>query len=131
MTGVFVMKILIIEDDAFFQKFYVLKLRECGFDVDLAIDGEEGIQKIGQSKYDCILLDIIMPKRNGFEVLEYVKKNAIIPKTPIIVFSTLGQEQDIQKALAMGAADYANKTFFDFDMLLNKIYIVTKNTKQT
>jgi len=119
------LNILVVEDESFFQKFYVLKLQEQSFLVDLAIDGAEGIQKMTQKKYDCILLDIIMPKKNGFDVLQYAKDNAIIPLTPIIIFSTLGQDQDIQKALSMGAAAYANKAFFDFDTLLQKIEIVT------
>jgi len=120
-----VMNILVVEDDSFFQKFYVLKLQEQGYVVDLAVDGEDGIQKMAQKKYDCILLDIIMPKKNGFDVLQYAKENAITPKTPIIIFSTLGQDQDVQKALSLGAVDYANKAFFDFDTLLAKIKAVS------
>ena len=126
-----VLNILLIEDESFFQKFYILKLQEKMFLVDLAVDGEEGILKMKKKKYDCILLDIIMPKKNGFEVLQYAKENLIIPSTPIIMFSTLGQESDIQKALAMGAADYANKAFFDFDTLLHKINTVTSNKTHT
>ncbi len=72
-------------------------------------------------KYDCILLDIIMPKKNGFDVLQYAKENGIIPTTPIIVFTTLGQEENIQKALSMGAADFINKGEFDFSNLMDKI----------
>lgn len=123
------LNILLVEDETFFQKFYVLKLQEQLFLVDLAMDGEEGIQKMSAKKYDCILLDIIMPKKNGFEVLEYARQNSIIPSTPIIMFSTLGQESDIQKALTIGAADYANKAFFDFDTLLDKIARVTNKHK--
>jgi DNA-binding response OmpR family regulator len=123
------LNILLVEDESFFQKFYVLKLQEHSFVVDLATDGEEGICKIGRGKYDCVLLDIIMPKKNGFEVLEFAKENAIIPHTPIIMFSTLGQDTDIQKALSMGAADYANKAFFDFDTLLYKIEKAVKTRK--
>jgi CheY-like chemotaxis protein len=119
------LNILLVEDESFFQKFYVLKLQEQSYAVDLAHDGEEGIQKMTQKKYDCILLDIIMPKKNGFEVLQYAADNGIIPTTPIIIFSTLGQDKDIQKALSMGAVDYANKAFFDFDTLLDKIHRVT------
>ena len=125
-----VLNILLIEDESFFQKFYILKLQEKLFLVDLAVDGEEGILKMKKKKYDCILLDIIMPKKNGFEVLQYAKDNLIIPGTPIIMFSTLGQDSDIQKALAMGAADYANKAFFDFDTLLDKINSVTNISTQ-
>ncbi|MFH0773460.1 MAG: response regulator [bacterium] len=124
------LNILLVEDESFFQKFYVVKLQEQSFLVDLAVDGEEGILKISQKKYDCVLLDIIMPKKNGFDVLQYAKDNAITPTTPIVIFSTLGQEQDIQRALSMGAIDYANKAFFDFDTLLEKIRSVTKNNKK-
>lgn len=129
MADIPVVTVLVIEDDAFFQKFYVLKLEEKGFSVELAIDGEEGIKKIALKKYDCILLDIIMPNKNGFEVLQFAKDNNITSTTPIIMFSTLGQEQDIQKALEMGAVDYANKAFFDFDTLLEKITNVLKKDK--
>lgn len=122
------LNILLVEDESFFQKFYVLKLQEQGFIVDLAVDGEEGIQKISKKKYDCILLDVIMPKKNGFEVLQYAKDNAIIPTTPIIMFSTLGQESDVKKFLSMGAIDYANKSSFDFNTLLQKIRTITKST---
>jgi len=122
------LNVLLVEDESFFQKFYVLKLQEQFFAVDLAIDGEDAIQKLSKKKYDCVLLDIIMPKKNGFEVLQYAKDNVITPLTPIIMFSTLGQEQDVQKALLLGAADYANKAFFDFDTLLQKILLVTKNS---
>lgn len=123
------LNILLVEDESFFQKFYVLKLQEHNFSVDLTGDGEEAIKMLSQKKYDCVLLDIIMPKKNGFEVLQFAKDNAIVPNTPIIIFSTLEQESDIQKALSMGAADYSNKAFFDFDALLYKISVVTKKSK--
>jgi two-component system response regulator ResD len=120
-----------VEDESFFQKFYVLKLSEQSFDVDLAIDGVEGIEKLSKNKYDCVLLDIIMPNKNGFEVLQFAKDNNIIPTTPIIMFSTIGQDADMKKALALGAVDYANKAFFDFDTLLHKIESVIKNNNHS
>lgn len=121
--------ILLIEDETFFQKFYVVALQEMSFVVDLARDGDEGIQMLKIKEYDCVLLDIIMPNKNGFEVLQFAKDNDIIPHIPIIMFSTLGGESDIQKALAMGAVDYANKAFFDIDTLLHKIDKATKKKK--
>lgn len=115
------MNILVVEDDAFFQKFYVLKLQELGYVVELAPDGEVAIDMLSKKIYDCILLDIIMPKKNGFEVLEFASHNGIVQKTPIIMFSTLGQEEDMKKAISLGARDYINKAFFDFDTLVAKI----------
>lgn len=115
------MNILVVEDDAFFQKFYVLKLQELGHTVELAPDGEVAIELLKNKIYDCILLDIIMPKKNGFEVLTFASQNGLTQKTPFIMFSTLGQEEDMKKALSLGARDYVNKAFFDFDTLISKI----------
>lgn len=123
------MKILIAEDDAFYQKFYTNKLQEIGFEVVLAIDGEDAILKIIDSKPDLILLDIIMPKKDGFEVLATIKNNPVVQKIPVIVFSSLGQEDDVKKAKDLGAVDYVNKSFYDFDLLLSKIHSYT-NIKQ-
>ena len=115
------MKILLIEDDQFFRKFYAFKLQEQKFEIDQAADGVEGMTKILQGKPDLILLDIIMPNKDGFEVLKEKSQNPAIKNIPVLVFSTLGQEQDIQKAKALGATDYVNKSFFDFEKLLEKI----------
>ena len=118
------MNILLAEDDTFFQKFYSTKLAGQNFSVAIAQDGEEGLTKIAEFKPDIILLDIIMPKKNGFELLEAIGKKPTNP--PIIVFSSLGQEQDVEKAKSLGAIDYINKSFYDFDNLLTKIQTVLK-----
>ncbi|MBI4080646.1 MAG: response regulator [Candidatus Levybacteria bacterium] len=115
------MRILIIEDDKFFQNFYALKLTEQGFVIDVASDGEEGLQKLHTTKPDLILLDLIMPKKDGFQILEAMSKDPTLKKIPVLVFSTLGQEQDIEKAKKLGAVDYINKSFFDFTNLIAKI----------
>ena len=116
--------LLLVEDDRFFQKICIDKLREKSIMVDFADNGEDAIARMSGRKYDCILLDIIMPKKNGFDVLQYAKDNNITPNTPIIVFSTLGQEDNVQKAMSMGAVDFINKGNFDFDLLLSKIQAV-------
>ena len=120
------MKILLIEDDTFFRQFYSFKLKEKKFEVDEAANGEEGIQKIAQFHPDIVLLDLIMPIKDGFSVLDAVSKDEALKKIPIIVFSTLGQQQDIEKAKKMGAVDYIDKSFFDFDALVQKILSHTK-----
>lgn len=125
------MYILLADDDEFFQKFYSKKLTEEGFEVDLAVNGDEAIEKVDKRKPDLILLDIIMPKKTGFEVLEILNARQIIPTLPVLVFSTLGQEKDVQKALDLGARDYVNKTFFDFDTLLSKIKNLSSGDKTT
>jgi CheY-like chemotaxis protein len=115
------LRILLVEDDPFFQKICIDKLREKSVLVDFSDNGEDAIARMAAREYDCILLDIIMPKKNGFDVLQFAKENNIIPATPIIVFSTLGQEENVQKALSMGASAFINKGDFDFDLLMSKI----------
>ena len=115
------MKILLIDDDLFFQKFYSLKLKEQGIEVDIASDGEEGFAKAGQFAPDLILLDLIMPKVDGFSFLQKRLADENIKKIPVIVFSTLGQEKDIENAKQLGAIDYIDKTFFDFNAMMEKI----------
>ncbi len=120
------MRILLVEDDTFFREFYAAKLHEEGMEVEIASDGEEGLEKAEKTKPDVILLDIIMPKKDGFEVLQALSQNATLKKIPVIVFSTLGQESDMEKAKKLGATDYINKSFFDFAGLKTKIKAVAK-----
>ena len=115
------LRILVAEDDIFFQKICIDKLKEKSLLVDFADNGEDAIARMATKKYDCILLDIIMPKKNGFDVLQFARENNIVPHTPIIVFSTIGQEESVKKALTMGAVDFINKGEFDFDLLIPKI----------
>jgi CheY-like chemotaxis protein len=119
------MNILLVEDDVFFQKFYATKVKEAGYEVQVAGDGEEALVKLQTFKPDLILLDIIMPKKDGFEVLKSLSLNEHLKSIPVLVFSTLGQEQDIEKAKQLGARDYVNKSFFDFDTLHQKIQTLT------
>jgi DNA-binding response OmpR family regulator len=120
------MKILLVEDDKFFQKFYAFKLKEQNFEIDMAGDGAEGIVKMQQNPPNIVLLDLIMPNKDGFEFLAEKAKIPAIAGIPVIVFSTLGQEQDIERAKKLGAKEYVNKSFFDFETLLAKINAVLK-----
>ncbi|MDP2637958.1 MAG: response regulator [Candidatus Levybacteria bacterium] len=120
------MKILIIEDDNFFQKFYSTKLKEHEVEVEIASDGEEGILKMKSIRPDLVLLDLIMPKMDGFAVLVKRSQDEELKKIPVIVFSTLGQEKDIDSAQKLGANGYINKGFFDFNNMVEKINQVMK-----
>lgn len=115
------MKILIIEDDKFFQKFYSTKLQENKVEVEVASDGEEGLVKMRDTKPDLVLLDLIMPKVDGFSVLAKRAQDENLKKIPVIIFSTLGQEKDVQIAQKLGANGYINKGFFDFNSMVAKI----------
>jgi len=114
-------KILVAEDDKFLSKIYSEKLKELGYQVFIAMDGDEAIAIIKRDKPNLVLLDLIMPKKNGFEVLEEINKTAALKKIPVIVASNLGQESDIEKAKNLGAVDYLIKADTSFDDILKKI----------
>jgi DNA-binding response OmpR family regulator len=111
MEGVRKFRILIIEDDPLIQKVYHDKLALEGYDVDVAGDGEEGINKALNGKPDLVLLDLVLPKMNGFLVLSELRKNPRTQWTPIIILSNRGREDEIEKGLKLGANDYLVKVF--------------------
>lgn len=120
------MKVLLIEDDQFFQKFYSSKLLEQQYQVATASNGEEGLTQAKSFAPDIIILDIIMPKKNGFEFLTARAADPALKKIPVIVFSTLGQDDDVKKALDLGANDFVNKGLFDFEAVKLKIAKMVK-----
>ncbi|MEK7150392.1 MAG: response regulator [Patescibacteria group bacterium] len=120
-------KILIIEDDHFLSSLLVEKFIKLGFDTEAAIDGEDGLSKILKNKYDLVLLDMILPKMDGFKVLENVKNNQSLKDLPIIVASNLYDKNDIDKAIALGARDYIIKAYNSPENIVDKIRVFLKN----
>ena len=118
--------ILIIEDDKFLRELIVRKLTEEGFGVSEAVDGEEGIKKIKEEKPDLILLDLILPGIDGFEVLSKKKEDPALASIPVIILSNLGQKDDVEKGLKMGAVDYLIKAHFTPGEIIEKIKVVLK-----
>jgi two-component system phosphate regulon response regulator PhoB/two-component system alkaline phosphatase synthesis response regulator PhoP len=114
-------KILLAEDDKFISRAYKDGLERAGFDLVLASDGEEAVAKIKSEKPDLVLLDIIMPLKNGFEVLEEIKKDPAVKDIPVIVLSNLGQDSDITKGHSLGAVDYLVKANFTMAEVVEKI----------
>ena len=125
------MKALLIEDDKFFQKFYSSKLTEQKVQVDVASDGNEGLLKMKSFKPDLVLLDLIMPKLDGFAVLSARAQNEELKRIPVIIFSTLGQEKDVSRAVSLGANGYINKGYFDFNSMVAKINQVMKSNSRS
>ena len=114
-------KIVIVEDDAILLKALNLELLSNGFEVLSAINGESGLVLIKKEKPDMILLDLIMPKMGGFEVLEVLKNDKQLSKIPVIVLSNLSQKADIEKAKNLGAVDFYEKAITDLNKLVEKI----------
>jgi len=103
---------LIIEDDKFLADIYLTRLQEADFDVEIAEDGKIGIQKAQEMKPDVILLDIVMPGVDGFEVLQKLKGDSELKEVRIILLTNLGQKENIEKGLKLGADAYIVKAYY-------------------
>ncbi len=116
-------KILIVEDEKFLREICVQKLTGLGYTVESAVDGHSGLQKILSGHPDLVLLDIILPSMDGFEILKKVRSSSDpkIARTPVIILSNLGQESDVEKGKELGANDYLVKTFFTVDEIVQKV----------
>jgi DNA-binding response OmpR family regulator len=113
--------ILIVEDDPFLRNLLSTRLAREGFKIDIAIDGVEAGEKIRSIRPALILLDLILPRKNGFEVLEEISDDPQLRSIPIIIISNLGQESDIQRGKSLGAMDYFVKARLSIDELVSKI----------
>lgn len=114
-------KILIIEDDAFLGEMLVQKMQKSGYEAVLSTNGAEGFQKIHELKPDIILLDILLPTMNGYEILEEKAKDPSIAFIPVIIVSNSGQPVEIARALHLGAKDYLVKASFSPEEVLAKV----------
>lgn len=114
-------KILIIEDDKFLLKLYSDKLRRQGFEVFESLTGEEGLNRLSVEEPDLIILDLVLPGKNGFDVLKEIKDSPKTKDIPVIILTNLGQESDIKRGLDLGAAAYLVKTEFSINQLAEKV----------
>ncbi len=114
-------KILVIEDDSFLQGLVASKLAKEGYAVVTAASGEEAVKVADEQKPNLILLDLVLPGMDGFEVLTKIRKNEALKKTPVIVFSNLAEEKDMSRARDLGANDFMIKSNFTLDELAVKI----------
>lgn len=113
--------ILIVEDDQFLRNLCIRKLQKEGFNVLYAVDGEEGLRKIQEEKPDLVLLDILLPGLNGFDVVTAAKNNNELSAIPIILLSNLGDKSDVNKGLSLGADDYLIKAHFTPGEIVDKV----------
>lgn len=118
-------KVLIIEDEDALAKALKFKLTNAGYDVALAHDGKLGFDMIKEGSFDLILLDLVMPKMDGFEMLQEIKNNNI--HANIIVLSNLGQESDIAAVKALGAKKFLIKSDTQLEQILEEIKRLTSS----
>jgi len=114
-------KILIIEDEKILLDLLQKKLSQEGYEILVSHNGEEGLTMMKEQKPDLILLDIIMPKMSGFEVMEEMNKDPELKLIPVIIVSNSGQPVEIERAQSLGAKDWLVKTEFDPQLVIDKV----------
>ncbi len=114
-------KILIIEDEEIIYSLLQKKLTEEGYQISIAKDGVEGMEKMKEAKPDLVLLDIVMPRKGGFEVMEEMRGDESLKGIPIVVISNSGQPVELDRAKELGAKDWLIKTEFDPLEVLEKV----------
>jgi len=126
-------KVFIVEDDRFLLDMYVLKFGERGFNVSTAFGGLEALDefKKPETKPDVVLLDLVMPEVGGFEVLEQVKQQKLIPSAIIIILSNLGQKEDIDRGLALGADGYIVKASATPTEVVNRVLAIMEQKRKS
>ena len=111
-------KVLVVEDDPFLSQLLVNRLKRLGVGVTRAADGQEGLEMFRSAGPDLVLLDLILPRKSGFEVLETVRSDPSLQAIPVIVVSNLGQESDMARGKELGAVEYfvkAKTLMFEFN----------------
>jgi|AntRauTorckE6833_2_1112554.scaffolds.fasta_scaffold20277_2 two-component system phosphate regulon response regulator PhoB/two-component system alkaline phosphatase synthesis response regulator PhoP len=114
-------KILIVEDDEFLRSLTVKRLEKENYAISIAVDGKDALAKISESTPDLILLDLLLPGIDGFEVLAKMQESETQSSIPVLVFSNLGQREDIEKAKSLGADDFLIKANFTLDDVVAKV----------
>ncbi|MDA3840409.1 MAG: response regulator [Patescibacteria group bacterium] len=113
--------VLLAEDDKFISLAYKDGLARAGYEVIHAENGKKALDLAKKNKPNIILLDVIMPEMNGFEVLTALKKEKLLKKIPVVILSNLGQESDILKGQELGATDYMIKSNYSLGEVVDKI----------
>lgn len=114
-------RILLIEDDTFLSGMYIAKMSLENFEVQLAIDGKEGLEMAKKCKPDLILLDLLLPKIDGYTVLKALKKDHALAPVPVVLLTNLNQQEDITKAMKFQIEDYLIKAHFMPSEVIEKI----------
>ena len=114
-------KILIIEDEEFVRELYEETLQRAGFSIVTAIDGNEGFSKVISEKPDLILLDIMLPKMNGLDMLKKIKKKETVKNIPVILLTNFSQESVIKEGFSLGAAGYLIKADYTLEKIVEEI----------
>lgn len=113
--------ILLVEDDPFLIDVYATKLRKENFEIEVAKTGKEALKKLEKQKFSIVILDIVLPNIDGWTILRKMKKNPALKDLKVIVLSNLGQKEEVEKGLKLGADRYLIKAHFTPGQVVEKI----------
>lgn len=122
--------ILIIEDDEVLLRALYLTFHNDDYVIATASDGDTGLKMAGRIKPDIVLLDLLLPKMNGFNFLRYLKANPALKDIPVVILSNLGDQDDVSKAGDLGAIDYFVKSDTDLGVLQDKVAKIIKANRK-
>lgn len=123
-------KVLLVEDDSFISGMYYAKLTGLGWAVEIAEDGEAAWNRVQQEpRPDLVLLDVVLPKKDGFEVLQSIRKKKELADLPVILLTNLGQKPDIERGMELGADDYIIKAHYTPTEVVDKITKLLEDKK--
>lgn len=124
-------RLIIVEDDPFLLSILAEKLKEAGFDIETATDGEDGLKKIKSGNFNLVLLDMVLPKIDGFKILEELRSDDKLKKIPVIILSNLYDKNNIDKAILLGAKEYIVKAYNTPEEIVLKIksFLVKEGVK--
>jgi len=114
-------RILLIEDDPLIVEIYTRKFKDAGFDVDVAVSGDEGLTKIKQREPDLLMLDIVLPQVDGWEILQEIRGKLGLKDLKVIVLSNLSQDAEIRKSLDLGALSFLIKAHYTPSEVVDEI----------
>lgn len=104
-------RVLLIEDDPFLSEIYIAKFEEAGFEISV-LNGVLDAERVRERKPDIVLLDIVMPRVDGFELLRLIKDDEEIKDIPVVILSNLGEQENVEKGIALGAVAYLVKAHY-------------------
>ncbi|MDP2930201.1 MAG: response regulator [bacterium] len=123
--------ILLVEDDPFLIDIYTTKFKESGFPIEVASDGGQAIARIKEKVPDLVLLDIVLPKYDGWEILRTLQEENIIKNTKVVVLSNLGQKSDIDRAMSLGAVRYLIKAHYTPSEIVSEVMELFEEGKKS
>ncbi len=113
--------ILLVEDDPFLVDIYTTKLRDSGFLVETATDGTSGLRKLKEKEFDLLVLDIVLPHIDGWQILKEIEGDEKFKNLKVVIFSNLGQKEEVEKGLKMGAVKYFIKAHYTPSEIVEEI----------